>query len=72
MKSGDLQLNLRIPSSLKERIIKSSESNGRSLNAEACWLLDAALLALGTASDEKRIIKELLARIDELKKDQNG
>lgn len=67
---NDVQFNLRIPRDLKERVIESSRLSRRSINAEAAWLLDDSLSAANEMSDDKRVIKILLARIDELEKAQ--
>lgn len=43
MARSDPQFNLRIPQELKHQIEKSAEDNGRSINAEAVYLLKKGL-----------------------------
>ena len=63
MARSDPQFNLRIPQELKDQIEKSAKDDGRSINAQAVYLLQKGL----QPSDQTNLLTPILTEIQSLK-----
>ena len=61
------QFNLRIPQELKDQIEKSAKDDGRSINAQAVYLLQKGL----QPSDQTNLLTQILTEIQAIKKATN-
>lgn len=73
MARSDPQFNLRIPQELKEQIEKSAKDSGRSVNAQAVYLLQKGLKQSPSKPKEQNIdisqaLSDILKEIQSLKK----
>ena len=64
MARSDPQFNLRIPQELKDQIEKSAKDDGRSINAQAVYLLQKGL----QPSDQTNLLPQILTEIQAIKK----
>ena len=64
MARSDPQFNLRIPQELKDQIEKSAKDDGRSINAQAVYLLQKGL----QPSDQTNLLTQILTEIQAIKK----
>ena len=67
MARSDPQFNLRIPQELKDQIEKSAKDDGRSINAQAVYLLQKGL----QPSDQTNLLTQILTEIQAIKKATN-
>ena len=67
MARSDPQFNLRIPQELKDQIEKSAKDDGRSINAQAVYLLQKGL----QPSDQTTLLTQILTEIQAIKKATN-
>ena len=67
MARSDPQFNLRIPQELKDQIEKSAKDEGRSINAQAVYLLQKGL----QPSDQTNLLTQILTEIQAIKKATN-
>lgn len=64
MARSDPQFNLRIPQELKDQIEKSAKDDGRSINAQAVYLLQKGL----QPTDQTDLLTQILTEIQSIKK----
>lgn len=64
MSRTDPQFNLRIPQELKDQIEKSAKDDGRSINAQAVYLLQKGL----QPTDQTDLLTQILTEIQSIKK----
>ncbi len=65
LKTGPVKLQLRLPKETHEKIQESSDSSGRSINAEILFLLEKGLLAETESREfltesDKDLLKDLI------------
>jgi predicted DNA-binding protein len=64
MARNDPQMNIRIPSDLKEKIEKAKEASGRSMNAEIVHRLEASFMTDKEYADAKGVALERVSRME--------
>ena len=71
MARSDPQFNLRIPQELKDQIEKSAKDDGRSINAQAVYLLQKGLQPSDQTNLLTQILTQILTEIQAIKKATN-
>lgn len=67
MARSDPQFNLRIPQELKNQIEKSAKDDGRSINAQAVYLLQKGLEQSSKPPTHSDALTQILTEIQSLK-----